>query len=45
MIEAARRVVAIVDASKSGNDQTFGCADVEDIDVLITHRRASDYDV
>ena len=36
MIEAARRVVAIVDASKSGNDQTFGCADVEDIDVLIT---------
>ena len=36
MIEAARRVVAIVDASTSGNDQTFGCADVEYIDVLIT---------
>ena len=45
MIEAARWVVAIVDASKFGNDQTFGYADFEDIDVLITDRRASDDDI
>ncbi len=45
MIDVARWVVAIVDASKFGNDQTFGYADFDDIDVLITDRRASDDDV
>lgn len=45
MIEAARWVVAIVDASKFGNDQTFGYAGFDDIDVLITDRRASDDDI
>ena len=45
MIEAARWVVAIVDASKFGNDQTFGYADFDDIDVLVTDRRASDDEI
>ena len=45
MIEAARWVVALVDASKFGNDQTFGYADFDDIDVLITDSRAAASDV
>jgi DeoR family transcriptional regulator, fructose operon transcriptional repressor len=45
MIESSRWVVAIVDASKFGNDQTFGYADFDDIDVLITDRRASAEDI
>jgi DeoR family transcriptional regulator, fructose operon transcriptional repressor len=39
MIESARRVVAIVDATKFGNDQMFGYASVREIDVLITDTR------
>lgn len=42
MIEAARRVVAIVDQSKLGNDQLFNFAELDDLDVLITDRRADD---
>lgn len=42
MIESARWVVVLVDASKFGNDQTFGYAGFDDIDVLITDSRASD---
>lgn len=45
MIEAARWVVVIVDATKFGNDQTFGFADFDDIDVLITDTRATDDDI
>jgi DeoR family fructose operon transcriptional repressor len=45
MIEASRWVVVIVDASKFGNDQPFGYADFDAIDVLITDPRASDEDV
>ncbi len=41
MIESARWVVALVDASKFGSDHTFGYAGFEDIDVLVTDRRAS----
>ncbi len=40
MIEAARRVVALVDASKLGNGQLLSYADFDDIDVLITDDRA-----
>lgn len=36
MIEAAARVIALVDHSKLGNDQLFAFADFDDIDVLIT---------
>lgn len=36
MIEAARRVVALVDHSKLGNGQLFTYADFDEIDVLIT---------
>ena len=42
MIESARRVVAIVDQSKLGNDQLFAFAEFDDIDVLITDRRADE---
>jgi DeoR family fructose operon transcriptional repressor len=42
MIEAARWVVVIVDASKFGNDHPFGYSGFEDIDVLITDSRATD---
>lgn len=45
MIEAARWVVVIVDASKFGNDQTFGFAGFDDVDVVITDSRATDDDV
>jgi DeoR family transcriptional regulator, fructose operon transcriptional repressor len=45
MIEAARWVVVIVDASKFGNDQPFGYADFDDLDVVITDSRVSDADV
>lgn len=42
MIESARRVVAIADQSKLGNDQLFGYAALREIDVLITDSRADD---
>lgn len=42
MIESARRVVAIVDQSKLGNDQLFSFAALDDLDVLITDSRADD---
>lgn len=42
MIESARRVVAIVDQSKLGNDQLFSFAALDDLDVLVTDRRADD---
>jgi DeoR family fructose operon transcriptional repressor len=42
MIESARRVVAIVDQSKLGNDQLFSYATLDEIDVLITDSRADD---
>ena len=42
MIEAARRVVAIVDQSKFGNDQLFSFAALDDLDVLVTDNRADD---
>lgn len=45
MIESARWVVASVDASKFGNDQPFGYAGFEDIDVLVTDRRANSSDI
>jgi DeoR family fructose operon transcriptional repressor len=40
MIERARRVVALVDASKFGNVQMFRFAAFDEIDVLITDTRA-----
>jgi DeoR family transcriptional regulator, fructose operon transcriptional repressor len=40
MIERARRVVAMVDASKIGNVQMFSFAAFDEIDVLITDTRA-----
>ena len=45
MIESARRVVAIVDQSKFGNDQTFSYAGLHEIDLLLTDRRATDDEV
>ena len=36
MIDRARRVVAIVDQSKFGNDQLFNFAGLDELDVLIT---------
>jgi DeoR family transcriptional regulator, fructose operon transcriptional repressor len=45
MIQSARRVVALVDQSKFGNDQTFCFAPFKDIDVLITDARTSDDEV
>jgi len=36
MIESARRVVALVDHSKFGNDQMFSCGSLNEIDVLIS---------
>ena len=42
MIESARRVVAIVDQSKFGNDQIFSYAALDEIDVLVTDTRADD---
>ncbi len=42
MIESARRVVALVDQSKFGNDQVFGYAALHEIDVLITDTRVDD---
>ena len=42
MIESARRVVAIADQSKLGNDQLFSYAALDEIDVLITDSRADD---
>jgi DeoR family fructose operon transcriptional repressor len=40
MIERARRVVAVVDASKFGNVQMFSFAAFDEIDVLVTDTRA-----
>lgn len=45
MIESSRWVVALVDASKFGNDQMFGYASFDEIDVVITDSRASDEDI
>lgn len=45
MIESARRVVALVDQSKFGNDQMFSFAAHTDIDVLVTDGRAGDDEV
>jgi DeoR family transcriptional regulator, fructose operon transcriptional repressor len=45
MIDAARWIVAIVDASKFGNEQMFGHADLDEIDVLITDSRAHPDDI
>lgn len=42
MIDSARRIVALVDQSKLGNDLMYSYADLEDLDVLITDRRADD---
>ncbi len=45
MIESARRVVALVDYSKFGNDQTYCFASVEELDVVVTDNRVSDDEV
>ncbi len=45
MIASARRVVALVDHTKFGNDQTFCFAALDDIDVLVTDGRVSDDEV
>jgi DeoR family transcriptional regulator, fructose operon transcriptional repressor len=45
MIERAREVVALVDASKFHNVQMFGFASFEEIDVLVTDARAESDDV
>jgi DeoR family transcriptional regulator, fructose operon transcriptional repressor len=45
MIESSRWVVALVDHSKFGNDQMFGYAGFDDIDVVITDSRVSDEEV
>jgi DeoR family fructose operon transcriptional repressor len=42
MIDAARRVVAIVDQSKLGNEQLFSFAALDVLDVLVTDSRADD---
>lgn len=42
MIEAAARVVALVDHTKLGNGQLFSYADFDEIDVLITDDGADD---
>jgi DeoR family transcriptional regulator, fructose operon transcriptional repressor len=42
MIESARRVVAMVDHSKFGNDQMFNYATLDEIDVLVTDTGADD---
>jgi DeoR family transcriptional regulator, fructose operon transcriptional repressor len=42
MIEAARKVVALVDHTKFGNDQTYCYAQPREIDVLITDQGAGD---
>ncbi len=45
MIESARRVVALVDHSKFGNDQTYSYAALAEIDLLVTDSRATDDEV
>jgi DeoR family fructose operon transcriptional repressor len=45
MMAAARRVVALVDASKFHNVQMFSFAGFEEIDVLVTDTRAEQPDV
>jgi DeoR family transcriptional regulator, fructose operon transcriptional repressor len=42
MVESARRVVAMVDASKFGNDEMFAYAALHEIDTLVTDTRAND---
>jgi DeoR family fructose operon transcriptional repressor len=42
MIESARRVVAMVDHSKFGNDQMFTYAPLDEIDVLVTDTGVDD---
>jgi DeoR family transcriptional regulator, fructose operon transcriptional repressor len=45
MIASARKVVALVDQTKFGNDQTFCFAALHDIDILVTDGRATDDEV
>lgn len=45
MIASARRVIALVDSTKFGNDHFVRFADLTDIDTLITDTGASDADV
>ena len=45
MIDSSNWVVAIVDHSKFGNDQMFGYAPLEEIDVLITDDRVSSEEI
>ena len=45
MIESARKVVALVDQSKFGNDQTFSYAALHEIQMLVTDSRATDDEV
>lgn len=45
MFDASRWIVALVDASKFGNEQLFGYADFSEIDVLVTDARASADDI
>jgi DeoR family fructose operon transcriptional repressor len=42
MIESARRIVAMVDHSKFGNDQMFAYAALDELDVLITDTGVDD---
>jgi DeoR family fructose operon transcriptional repressor len=42
MIEASRRVIALVDHSKLGNGQLFTFAEFDEIDVVITDSGADD---
>lgn len=45
MIESARKIVALVDHSKFGNDQTYCFAQLREIDVLVTDSRAGDDEI
>jgi DeoR family transcriptional regulator, fructose operon transcriptional repressor len=45
MIASARKVIALVDYSKFGNDLTYCFAAIQDIDVLITDSQVSDDEV
>lgn len=45
MIESARRVVALVDHSKFGNDQTYCFATLPEIDLVVTDSRVTDDEV
>ena len=45
MIGSARRVVAMVDHSKFGNDQLFASGSLHEIDLIVTDDRATDAEV